>query len=122
MEPQLCSTKSGAEGTCRLPSTCIGATIQFLEDNECRLTDGGVGTCCVPVPVDNIINIIDSPKQSVPIPSTVALDKVEDLVPRFGTNTRSRDKIRFASEEPAPDVEVDTNFIDDSSPSDFHLR
>merc|ERR1711902_464053 len=52
------------------------------------------------------------------------LDKVEDLVPRFGlnTNTKARDKVRFASEEPAPDVEVDTNFIDDSSPSDFHLR
>ena len=83
-----------------------------------------MGTCCVPVPVDNIINIIDSPQQSVDIPSSVKLDKVEDLVPRFGlnTNTRSRDKVRFASEEPAPDVEVDTNFIDDSSPSDFHLR
>lgn len=42
------------------------------------------------------------------------MDKVEDLVPRFGfnTNTRARDKVRFAS-EPAPDVEVDTNFIDD---------
>jgi len=124
VEPQLCTTKSGAEGTCRLPATCIGATIQFLEDNECGLIEGGVGTCCVPVPVDNIINIIDGPQQSVPIPSTVGLDKVEELVPRFGvnTNTRARDKVRFASEEPAPDVEVDTNFIDDSAPSDFHLR
>jgi len=124
VEPQLCTTKSGAEGTCRLPATCIGATIQFLEDNECPLIEGGVGTCCVPVPVDNIINIIDGPRQSVAIPSSVGLDKVEDLVPRFGlnTNTRARDKVRFASEEPAPDVEVDTNFIDDSSPSDFHLR
>ena len=76
------------------------------------------------MPVDNIINIIDGPQQSVPIPSTVGLDKVEELVPRFGTNinTRARDKVRFASEEPAPDVEVDTNFIDDSAPSDFHLR
>ena len=118
----MCTTKSGAEGTCRLPATCIGATIQFLEDNECRLIEGGVGTCCVPVPVDNIINIIDGPQQSVPIPSTVGLEKVEELVPRFGTNTRARDNVRFASEEPAPDVEVDTNFIDDSSPSDFHLR
>ena len=124
MEPQLCKTKSGAEGTCRLPATCIGATIQFLEDNECPLIEGGVGTCCVPVPVDNIINIIDGPRQSVAIPSSVGLDKVEDLVPRFGlnTNTKARDKVRFASEEPAPDVEVDTNFIDDPSPSDFHLR
>lgn len=30
--------------------------------------------------------------------------------------------VRFASEEPADDVVVDTNFVDDSSPSDFHLR
>ena len=30
--------------------------------------------------------------------------------------------VRFASEEPADDVVVDTKFVDDSSPSDFHLR
>lgn len=77
-EPQVCTTRSGSEGTCRLPASCIGATIQFLEDNECGLAGGGVGTCCVPVPVDNIINIIDGPRQTVNIPSSV-----QDLVPRL---------------------------------------
>ena len=61
-KPQLCKTTAGVDGTCRLPSQCIGATIQFLEDNECSLDNGELGTCCVPVPVDNIINIIDGPQ------------------------------------------------------------
>jgi len=83
-EPQICITKSGSEGTCRLPASCIGATIQFLEDNECQLTDGTVGTCCVPVPVDNIINIIDAPQQTVAIPNNIDVNQVDDVVPRFG--------------------------------------
>jgi len=127
VEPQLCQTRTGTEGTCRLPSSCIGATIQFLEDNECLMIDGSVGTCCVPVPVDNIINIIDGPQQTVDIPNNIDIDQVESLVPRFGlggggVSRSGGDKIRFASEEPADDVEVDTNFIDDTSPSDFQLR
>jgi len=130
VEPQLCQTKTGAEGTCRLPATCIGATIQFLEDNECQMIDGSIGTCCVPIPIDNIINIIDSPQQTVDIPINLDIDQVESIVPRFdfgivngGAGVRSNgDKVRFASEEPAEDVEVDTNFVDDPTPSDFQLR
>ena len=91
------------------------------------MIDGSVGTCCVPVPVDNIINIIDGPQQTVDIPNNIDIDQVESLVPRFGlggggVSRSGGDKIRFASEEPADDVEVDTNFIDDTSPSDFQLR
>jgi len=132
-EPQICITKSGSEGTCRLPASCIGATIQFLEDNECQLTDGTVGTCCVPVPVDNIINIIDAPQQTVAIPNNIDVNQVDDVVPRFGpgpitqsqrnnNNVNNVDRVRFASEEAAPGIEIDTNFVDDPAPSDFHLR
>ena len=77
--------------------------------------------------MDNIINIIDSPQQTVDIPNNIDIGQVESLVPRFGlgasgVSRSGGDKIRFASEEPADDVEVDTNFIDDTSPSDFQLR
>lgn len=94
------------------------------------MIDGSVGTCCVPIPIDNIINIIDSPQQTVDIPINLDIDQVESIVPRFdfgivngGAGVRSNgDKVRFASEEPAEDVEVDTNFVDDPTPSDFQLR
>lgn len=120
----MCITRAGSEGTCRLPSSCIGATIKFLEDNECSLPEGGVGTCCVPVPVDNIINIIDSPQQTVEVPNSVDNVQVGDLLTRSGfSSVAPKDtSIRFASEEPAEDVVVDTNFVDDPSPSEFHLR
>ena len=57
----LCVTPAGAEGTCKIPSTCIGATIDYIENNECGLPSGEEGVCCLPISVDNIINIIDSP-------------------------------------------------------------
>merc|ERR1719170_135383 len=94
------------------------------------MIDCSIGTCCVPIPIDNIINIIDSPQQTVDIPINLDIDQVESIVPRFdfgivngGAGVRSNgDKVRFASEEPAEDVEVDTNFVDDPTPSDFQLR
>merc|ERR1719397_1030223 len=114
---QLCFTQSGQEGRCRLPASCIGATIQDLELNNCQLSDGSSGTCCVPISVDNIINIIDSPQLSVPLPGGVNLQQANDVFFRFGLNpedTNSESEaggtIRFASEEPAEDVEVDINF------------
>jgi len=124
----LCFTVSGQEGTCRLAASCIGATIDDLEQNDCELSDGSPGTCCVPIPIDNIINIIDSPQQSVPLPGGVDLQQANDIFLRFGLNqdevsSESEDeKVRFASEEPADDVDVDVNFEDDQKPTEFHLR
>ena len=124
----LCFTVSGQEGTCRLAASCIGATIEDLEQNDCQLSDGSPGTCCVPIPIDNIINIIDSPQQSVPLPGGVDLQQANDIFLRFGLNqdevsSESEDeKVRFASEEPADDVDVDVNFEDDPKPTEFHLR
>jgi len=120
-KPQLCKTTAGVDGTCRLPSQCIGATIQFLEDNECSLDNGELGTCCVPVPVDNIINIIDGPQVTVDIPNSVDGSLVGDLLTRSSFGSVRNDNVVFASGV-AEDVVIDTNFVDDSSPSDFHLR
>ena len=120
VEPQVCTTKAGAEGTCQLPASCIGATIQFLEDNECQLPDGLIGTCCVPVSTDNVINIVDgvAPTQEINFSNEIDVDEVVKSVD--GLFLR-RNKITFASGV-ADGVEVDTNFVDDSSPSEFHLR
>jgi len=127
--PQLCFTQAGKEGRCKLAASCIGATIQELEQNDCQLSDGSSGTCCVPIPVDNIINIIDSPQQSVPLPGNVDLQQADDLFFRFGISPGETEgqggageTIRFASEEPAEDVDVDINFEDDPEPTQFHLR
>ena len=85
------------------------------------------------MPVDNIINIIDAPQQTVAIPNNIDVNQVDDVVPRFGpgpitqsqrnnNNVNNVDRVRFASEEAAPGIEIDTNFVDDPAPSDFHLR
>jgi len=123
VEEGLCFTRNGAQGTCKIPSTCIGATIKFIEDNECSLLSGEGGVCCVPISIDNIINIIDAPDQRVDIPNSVSVNEADDIFLRFGGN-EFKPKVSggFASEEPASDVVVDTNFIDDTAPTEFHLR
>jgi len=123
VDQALCLTALGREGTCQIPSTCIGATIDFIENNQCRLANGEEGVCCLPISVDNIINIIDSPDQRVDIPSSVSIDQADDIFLRFGGNTfESKLSGGFASDDPAPDVVVDTNFIDDTAPTELHLR
>jgi len=123
VDDSLCFTKGGAEGTCKIPSTCIGATIDFIENNECVLPTGDEGVCCVPISIDNIINIIDTPDQRVDIPNSVSVNEADDIFLRFGGNEfKPKFSGSFASDEPAADVEVDINFIDDTAPTEFHLR
>merc|ERR1712013_155067 len=123
VEKFLCFTAGGREGTCQIPSTCIGATIDFIENNECRFVNGEEGVCCLPISVDNIINIIDSPDQRVDIPNSISVDQADDIFLRFGGNTfEPKLSGGFASDDPAPDVVVDTNFIDDTAPTELHLR
>jgi len=123
VDKSLCFTAGGREGTCQIPSTCIGATIDFIENNECRLANGEEGVCCLPISVDNIINIIDSPDQRVDIPNSISVDQADDIFLRFGGNTfETKLSGGFASDDPAPDVVVDSNFIDDTAPTELHLR
>merc|ERR1712013_614814 len=123
VDKSLCFTAGGTEGTCQIPSTCIGATIDFIEKNECTLANGEEGVCCLPISVDNIINIIDSPDQRVDIPNSISVDQADDIFLRFGGNTfEPKLSGGFASDDPAPDVVVDTNFIDDTAPTELHLR
>jgi len=124
VDPGLCFTRAGAEGTCKTASACIGATIRDIENNQCFLPDGEEGVCCVPISVDNIINIIDSPDQRVDIPSSVRVEQADIFLRSdFGSNTfKNKLPGAFASAEPASDVQVDTNFIDDTAPTEFHLR
>jgi len=124
VDSSLCFTSSGTEGSCKIPSTCIGATIDFIENNECFLSNGDIGVCCVPIPVDNIINIIDSPDQRVDIPNNLNVKQADDIFLRFGVGTAPKTTISggFASDDPADGVEVDTNFIDDTAPTELHLQ
>ena len=118
----LCFTRAGEEGKCRLGGGCIGATIRDLETNSCELSDGSPGTCCVPVTIDNIINIIDSPRQTISLPGSVDPGQANDILRSNFGQVEAGDRVRFASEEPAEDVEVDTNFVDDPTPTNLHLR
>ena len=119
----LCFTAAGVEGTCKIPSACIGATIDFIENNECLLLGGEEGVCCVPISIENIFSIIDSPDQRVDIPNSVNVDQADDIFLRFGGNTfEPKLSGGFASDEPAEDVVVDTNFIDDTAPTELHLK
>jgi len=129
VEDNLCFTSAGAQGTCKIPSTCIGATLDFIETNECNLLSGGpgdlAGVCCVPISIDNIINIIDTPDQRVDIPNSVSVNETNDIFLRFdfgGNEFKPKATGGFASDEPAADVVVDTNFIDDTAPTELHLR
>ena len=119
----LCFTQVGLEGRCRLVASCIGATTRDLETNSCELSDGSQGTCCVPISVENIINIIDTPHQTIALPGTLDPGQVNDIFIRSSLGQpEDEDRVRFASEEPAEDVEVDTNFVDDPTPANLHLR
>ena len=120
-EEPLCFTLAGEEGKCRLAASCIGATISELETNNCELGDGSQGTCCVSISTDNVINIIDTPLETVALPGSVDTEQADDIIIRSSLGQED-DRVRFASEEPAEDVEVDTNFVDDPTPSNFHLR
>ena len=67
-----CSTQDGQHGTCRLPVSCIGVTLQFMEANTCTLAGGELGACCPPVPISNITDILYEPKKTVHIPPSIA--------------------------------------------------
>ena len=67
-----CSTQDGQQGTCRLPVSCIGVTLQFMEANTCTLAGGELGACCPPVPISNITDILYEPKKTVHIPPSIA--------------------------------------------------
>jgi len=113
-----CSTRSGVSGTCRIPSVCIGATLEFIEDNPCALSGGDEGVCCVEISIDNILSIVDRPDPVVNIPNNL---NTQGIFLRSDLGFSSGDT-RFASDSPAEDVIVDTNFIDDKGPSEVHLR
>jgi len=75
MEEPLCFTLAGEEGKCRLAASCIGSTISQLETNNCELSDGTQGTCCVSISTDNVINIIDTPLETVALPAVSTLNR-----------------------------------------------
>jgi len=106
-------------GTCRIPSLCVGASLDYIERNPCSLPAGEEGVCCLDISIDNIISIVDAPPVVVDIPNNLDTQGIF-LRTDFGVqNTNSR---RFASQTPAADVTVDTNFVDDKGPSEVHLR
>ena len=93
--------------------------------------------CCVDISIDNIISIVDAPPVVVDIPNnldtqgiflrtdfgvqstvrSVSPNEHSSVILFFSQNSR-----RFASQAPADDVTVDTNFVDDKGPSEVHLR
>ena len=105
---RACLTAAGAEGTCKIPSTCMGATIEFFKKNVCSLASGLDGVCCVPISVESIFDILDSHHQREDIPNILSADQAEDVFLRFGGNTlEPRLSGGFASDEPAADIVVD---------------
>ena len=94
--------------------------------------------CCVDISIDNIISIVDAPPVVVDIPNNLDTQGIF-LRTDFGVQTTvrrvfptdyssslvlfcSQNSRRFASQAPAQDVTVDTNFVDDKGPSEVHLR
>merc|ERR1712165_118801 len=119
VEGTSCKTRTGVSGTCRIPSLCVGASLDYIERNPCSLPAGEEGVCCLDISIDNIISIVDAPPVVVDIPNNLDTQGIF-LRTDFGVqNTNSR---RFASQTPAADVTVDTNFVDDKGPSEVHLR
>ena len=93
--------------------------------------------CCVDISIDNIISIVDAPPVVVDIPNNLDTQGiflrtdfgVQSTVLKFSpTSIRHlyfsspQNSRRFASQAPADDVTVDTNFVDDKGPSEVHLR
>ena len=116
-------TAARAGGTCKMPSTCMGATIDFIEKNVCSLASGVDGVCCVSISVESIFGILDSHHQREDIPNIHRADQEEDVFLRFGGNTfEPKLSGGFASDEPAADIVVDETFIDDTVPTESHLR
>merc|ERR1712233_153974 len=114
-----CKTRTGVSGTCRIPSLCVGTSLDFIERNPCSLASGEEGVCCVDISIDNIISIVDAPPVVVDIPNNLDTQGIF-LRTDFGVQTTN--SRRFASQAPAEDVTVDTNFVDDKGPSEVHLR
>ena len=138
----------------RIPSLCVGTSLDFIERNPCSLPSGEEvpiftflslkveterstfqGVCCVDISIDNIISIVDAPPVVVDIPNNLDTQGIF-LRTDFGIQTTVRSVLfppsihhffsqnsrRFASQAPADDVTVDTNFVDDKGPSEVHLR
>ena len=96
------------------------------------------GVCCLDISIDNIISIVDAPPVVVDIPNNLDTQGiflrtdfgVQNTVGSFICNVTlivlklafSQNSRRFASQTPAADVTVDTNFVDDKGPSEVHLR
>merc|ERR1712172_97426 len=66
-----CKTRTGVSGTCRIPSLCVGTSLDFIERNPCSLPNGEEGVCCVAISIDNIISIVDAPPVVVDIPNNL---------------------------------------------------
>merc|ERR1719510_1238127 len=65
-----------------------------------ELSDGSQGTCCVSISTDNVINIIDTPLETVALPGSVDTEQADDIIIRSSLGQED-DRVRFASEEPA---------------------
>jgi len=123
VQASSCQTRTRESGTCRIPSTCVGVTLDFIDRNPCALSSDETGVCCVDIN-NNIRDIIDAPAQTVDIPSNIRLDAASDIFRRSGSVFQGDQNSVFASEEAADDVDVNggINFVDDTSPTEFHLR
>ena len=70
----------------RIPSLCVGASLDYIERNPCGLPAGEEvliaainvdhnnlrqGVCCVDISIDNIISIVDAPPVVVDIPNNL---------------------------------------------------
>jgi peroxidase len=121
-EEPPCNTASGKTGTCRQPSLCVGVTLRYIENNECNLAGDDVGVCCVGITENNIVDISDRAEENLENLPRIDINEVKSIV-----REENVVEIRFdqpasseADEESIPNNA--NNFVDDTSPSEFHLR
>ena len=82
-----CSTQDGQQGTCRLPVSCIGVTLEFMEANTCTLAGGEQGACCPPVPTGKVKKIFIEPIKAIHIPLSIAKNFVLAPKGKFSYNS-----------------------------------
>ena len=92
----------------RIPSLCVGTSLDFIERNPCSLPSGEEvpiftflslkveterstfqGVCCVDISIDNIISIVDAPPVVVDIPNNLDTQGIF-LRTDFGVQTTVR--------------------------------
>ena len=63
-----CETNDGVPGFCRIPSSCVGINLDYIDINICDMVANTTGVCCVDIVENVLVDVPRAVEENVELP------------------------------------------------------